>query len=117
MKAQIMFFELPKEDRVVNRYTDWGPNHQLMDYLHSRTKCYQCKDGMMFAYAPDSTTHVICHRCGAIKKAPDLSGDFPKRTLADHRELMLFRDGIRWLFPSEYEELTIFSKGLRIDSK
>ena len=104
----VAFHELPKEDVVQRRYTEWGYNHETLDAIYWRVKCPMCEDGMMFEYVEGDPTRVVCFKCGYTKPAPNLSTT-RRYTYEDYRELMLARDGFEWLF----KEQSLASKELR----
>ena len=97
---KLVYFALPKEDVVYNRYRDWGPNHALIDAMYWSTVCHEC-GGLMFDHKiVEGKVSLVCPKCGHSKPAPDYA-NLTHDTYESHRELFLARDGFAWLFPSE----------------
>ena len=93
----IFIRELPKETIVQRRYTDWGPNHQLIESLYWRSVCWKCGE-LMFGF-DEETLEIYCKK-GHRKPAPNYL-EAQKYSYEDYRELSLVRDGFEWLFSSD----------------
>ena len=93
----IHIFELPKEDVVQRRYTDWGYNNETIDALYWRSVCWKCGE-LMFGFDEESE-EVFCKN-GHRKPAPNYNTT-RRYSYEDYRELSLVRDGFEWLFPPQ----------------
>ena len=90
----MQLIKLPKETVVQRRYTDWGPNHAMIDALYWRSVCWKCGE-LMFGF-DEETSKIFCKN-GHRKPVPDYN-NAERHSYEDYRELMLLRDGIQWLF-------------------